>query len=337
MIGFRNLNAHVKGLINGSYPDIGQVFYMVDSNYRTAAQGWSNAQGTGPLDLFAAYGDGAETYVYYAPGTQPSGVTYATDRAAIQAMIDAQTDFRGDIGFFTPGAYSLATTALAFNVPNARYLGPPVANPKRSVVTLTDAIGDNAVSVDNVEFGFLRFVPLTAQNWFQIANGADGGYIHDSFYDADGITADTATEFIATAATTEEWLVERVTSFVDAAQGSFAALIGANWWKFSDCEFIVDGGTWASVITFLTTASQGCQVLGSRTVAAGASSLITNVFTGMAGANMLKVLDFRMDGTATPTAGNIETGFDATTGIELAECYITGDATTQGGLLIVLT
>ena len=200
-VGFQNLSASVKNLINGNYPDIGQIHYLVDSNFRTYAQGWSRADGTGPINLYDEQNPG---YVFYAPGAQPSGVTYSTDRNAVQGAIDAMVDFRGDTLFFTPGALSIATTALAFNVPNARYLGPPVRNPRRTAVTITDAIGDNTVSVDNNEFAFIRFVPLTAQNWFQLANGADGGYIHDCFYDADGITASTSTEFIATAATTDD-------------------------------------------------------------------------------------------------------------------------------------
>jgi len=32
-------------------PDIGQTLYLVDSNYRTAAQGWFRPDGTGPGDL----------------------------------------------------------------------------------------------------------------------------------------------------------------------------------------------------------------------------------------------------------------------------------------------
>ena len=45
--------------------DLGQVHYMVDGNYRTLAEGWSRADGTGPLDLWAARNPG---YVFYTPG-----------------------------------------------------------------------------------------------------------------------------------------------------------------------------------------------------------------------------------------------------------------------------
>ena len=339
-IAWKNLSGHVKQLINGSYPDIGQVFYMVDSNYRTAAQGWSNAEGTGPLDLFAQYGQGAETYVYYAPGTgQPSGVTYATDRAAVQAMIDAQTDFRGDIGFFTPGAYSIATTALEFNVANARYLGPPVPTAYRSAVTITDAIGDNNISVDNTEFGFLRFVPLTAQNFFQIASGADFGYMHDYLYDAQGIATSTSTEFVASAAS-EGWVIRRGVHVVDDEQGDAFALTSSVRWLWEDCDFYVEltGVAWESVFTFLTSAlgniARRCTFRGCG----GATpAVFTNIFTGVANVNgQLLITDCRVDGTALATASAIETTFGTATDVEIIETFQSGDATGEGGVVIAL-
>ena len=339
-IAWKNLDAHVKNMINGSYPDIGQTFYMVDSDFRTAAQGWSNAEGTGPLDLYAKYGSGAATYVYYAPGTgQPSGVVYDRDQLAIQAAIDAMTDFRGDTLFFTPGSYSIGTTALEFNVANARYLGPPVPTAYRSAVTLTDAIGDNNVSVDNNEFAFMKFVPLTAQNFFQTASGADFGYMHDYLYDAQGIAASTSTEFVA-GTTNEGWVIRRGTHVVDAAQGDAFALTSSTRWLWEDCDFYVELTTvaWASVFTFITSAlgniARRCTFRGCG---GSTPAVFTNIFTGVANVNgQLLITDCRVDGTALATASGIETTFGAATDVELIETYQSGDATGEGGVVIAL-
>ena len=70
---------------------------------------------------------------------------------------------------------------------------------------------------------------------------------------------------------------------------------------------------------------------------ATATAVFTNIFTGLAATKgQLKVSDCRVDGTALATATAIETGFGATENIEIVETYLTGDATTQGGVLITL-
>lgn len=322
-----------------SVPDIGEVFYAVDTNYRTGVQGWSQADRTGPLDLYNEKNPGR---VFYGAGggTFAPSNTYATDAAALQAAIDAMVDFRGDTLFMTPGNYSLAT-ALNLNVSGMRWKGKAVANPRRAAVTITDAIGDHsfAAAGDDNEVAFLRFVPLTAQNTFTNVSGSDGNYFHHIFWDAKGVATSTATECFNLITSTSDWLVEDSVFEVDAAQGDAFTLSDARRLTVDRCQFSVVGPTitWASLFTFATTASLGCIVkncdFGSG---GGANGLITNVFTGMAGGSILLVRNCYLNGTSTPTATNIETGFDATVGIELAENYITGDATTQGGLLIVL-
>jgi hypothetical protein len=309
--------------------DPAQVHYLVDSDFRTVAQGWARPDQTGPLDL---YGQRNPGYVYRTG-------EYSRDQLAIQAGIDALVDFRGDVLFSTPGTYTIGTTALALDANGMRWLGPDVRNPRRAAVTITDAIGDNSISVDDVEIGNLRLVPLTAQNFFTNATGADGGYIHHVHYDSTGVAASTATEFFLTIATTADWLVEQCVFEVDAAQGDAFTFVDARRWHVRDCNFFVNGPTitWASVVTFSGTASLG--VIFERChfgSGGGANGLITNEFTGMAGGSILKVMYCTVDGTSTPTGTNIETGFDATVGIELVENYLTGDATTTGGVLITL-
>lgn len=304
--------------------DPGQVHYLVDSNFRTQVQGWSRPDGTGPLDLFAHRNPG---YVYRT-------ADYASDALAAQAAIDAMVDFRGDTLFFTPGSYSLAAV-VAFNVANARYLGPEMGNPKSSRAIITDAIGDHTLAVNDVEFAYLTFVPLTAQNVFAIASG-DRAHFHHFYYNADGVTASTSTEFINASAQVADWLVEDFAVHVDGAQGDFITATSPARWVIQRGDFICEGGTWASVFTLATTP------IGNRADllffnGSGASSVYTAIFTGATDADMqILVTRCYLNGSAIATDGAIETGFGTTADIDLAECYYSGDSAAQGGLLAVL-
>lgn len=330
-VGVRSLHGQVQAMLARGFPDIGQVHYVVDSDFRTIAQGWSRADRTGPLDLYSQRNPG---YVFRTGD-------YGRDQLAMQAAIDATIDNRGDIVHFTPGSYSIGTTALAVNSRGIRLLGPPVAHPRRSLVTITDAIGSGlTVSVSDVELGFFTAVPLTATAFLSVSNGANFGLIHDVFYNAAGVAADTATEFCNAAATTTDWLVKDSVFKVDAAQGDAFTLASGTRWTIEYSDFLVALTTvaWASVITLsgtpLGNIVRNCTFRGEG----GATpAVFTNIFTGVANVNgQLQVQDCRIDGTALATATAIETGFGTTTDIELAENYQTGDATTEGGVLITL-
>ena len=119
---------YTKSLLASEY-DPAQVHYMVDSDFRTIAQGWSRADGTGPMDLYQARNPG---YVYRTTDS-------ATDAVALQAAIDSMVDFRGDALFFTPGAYSIATVRT-IDVPDARWLGPKVSHPSLARASITAAV-----------------------------------------------------------------------------------------------------------------------------------------------------------------------------------------------------
>lgn len=334
-IGYANLNQHVKGLINGNYPDIGQVHYVVDSNYRTHAQGWSRADGTGPIDL---YNERMPGYVFYTPEDgSPNIRSYSTVAAAIQGAIDALVDFRGDTVFFTPGAYAPAT-ALTVDVANARYLGPPVLNARRAAVTITDGVGDlitTTAAADDMEWAFIKFVPFTAQNIFNLVSGTDRGFLHHCYYDTTGVTADTATEFFNGASQEADWLIQNCYHRIDALHGDCYTLAAALRWVWEDCIFLTEVASYASVFTF-TAASMGNMVRRCYFLA-DADGTYTNIFTGAANQNQQLLLDeIVVSGTALATATAIETTFGTTTDIEIARCWQTGDATLEGGVEIAL-
>lgn len=329
MISQRNLDSSLQSRL---FPDLGQSFYIVDSDFRTVAQGWSKADRTGPLDLFAArQSQGGAQYVYRTGD-------YGSDAAAIQAAIDAAVDYRNDKLIFTPGNPSIAT-ALAVDVDGLRILGIPSGHPRRSSVTLTDAVGGGlTLTASNVEIGNMTLVPKTAQKSIVVTSG-DFGYVHDVYWNALGVATSTSTMGISAAASTD-WLVERCIFNVDAAQGPAFDLTSSVRWTVQDCDFYVNLTTvaWASVVTFTTSALgnifRGCTFRGCGGATA---AVFTKIFTGVANVNgQLLVTDCRIDGTALSTGTDIETTFGTTTDIELIENYKSGDATTEGGTLIVL-
>jgi len=316
----------------------GQTYYLIDSDYRTAqAQGWSQSDGTGPLNLLDQRRPGR---AFMTPGGSIS-TPYATDAAAMQGAIDACVDFRGDKVYLTPGSYTPAT-ALSFDVPNMRWMGPNVRHPKQARVTVTagiDAIYSLTAAADDVEIAHHRIIPITAKNVIDITAAANRGYLHDLFYDATGITGSTSTEFCNGAAS-DDWLVERCAFYVDAAQGDAFTLASPVRWTWQDNDFYVGltGIAWASVFTFATSALglvmrrnlfRGC---GGATPA-----VFTNIVTGVANVNgQLMFYDNYIDGTALATASGIETTFGTLTDIEVANNYQSGDAAGEGGVLIAL-
>lgn len=318
-------------------PDFGETHYVVDANFRTQAQGWTRADGTGPLDLWAERNPG---YVYGSGASSGSGLDYGTDSAAIQGAVDAAIDYRGDKVFLLPGSYSLAT-AIAVNCPGIRIMGPPVRNLRQSRVLITDAIGSGlTLSVTDVELGYFTAVPKTATAFMSVGNASNFGYVHDIYYNALGVAASTSTEFCNAVATNIDWLVERCTFNVDAAQGDAFTLDSPTRWVVQDSDFYVNitAIAWASVFTFTTTALGNVVRRNMFRGCGGATAAVfTNIFTGIANVNgqLMAYLNF-VDGTAQATATDIETTFGTTTDIELAENYQTGDATTEGGKLIVL-
>lgn len=229
--------------------DFGEVHYMVDSDYRTQAQGWSRADRTGPLDLYLQRsGNALSSYVFRT-------ADYSSDAVAIQAANDAMIDFRGDAILFTPGNYSVAT-ALVIDVSDARWLGPKCSNPvnARSILTaaVANAFAPTAAS-DRFELGYLQLVPLTAATMWNCA-AVTGFHCHDTFWNVDGIAVNIATLGFVFAATPEFVQFDRNYIWVDGAQGPWIQFSGAaKGVSIRDFTIFVEAGSWAAAIDFAGT------------------------------------------------------------------------------------
>ena len=330
MIFERNLGMSLRSKLSRGNFDIGQNYYMVDSNLRTIAQGWSKADHTGPLDLWRGQNNLGTEYVYRTGD-------YASDEAAIQAANDAMVDFRGDILHFTPGTY-VPAVVLTIDVPNARWLGPASDNMRRETVTIASTITnslDIGAAADNFEIGFMRLVPESGETTIRIAEACNGGYAHHLYWDANdsNIAASTSTQtFVFNgSASIDEWLVANCYFIVEDAQGDVFTLDDTDDLWVDSCVFNSQAGTWATTVT----QEAGClKNVFARCWWIGVGA-ITNSFTGTnAGGDSAIAAYCTTDGTA-QAATALETGYGTTVEFEQAENYTSGDATTEGGILVV--
>lgn len=305
-------------LIRPATPDFGQVFYMVDSDYRTAAQGWSRADRTGPLDLHEARKSsaGSGQYVYRT-------ADYSSDAVAIQAAIDAQVDFRGDALYFTPGAYSVAT-ALAINVPDARWIAKPVSHPTLASASLTAAVAAAfapTAAADRMEIGYLSLIPLTAGTMWDVGAVA-GFHVHDTFWNTDGITASTATVGFVFATTSEFVHFDHNYVWVDGAQGPWIRAAGIiKGLTVRDFEIFVEAGSWAAAIDLAGVGIAHFDV-GPGTISGGGTALTS----------LLTLADKTTDSssgfvhgvrssTKGPAAGSLAVPTTDTTTVDIVDCW----------------
>lgn len=315
-IKFKNLSGSVQSLLG---QDIGQTFYVVDSDYRTDVQGWSQADGTGPLDL----------YQQRNPGRVFRTGDYSSDSLCIQAAIDAMVDFRGDTLFFTPGAYSLAT-ALSIDVPDARWTGPRVSDPRLCRAKITDAVGSGCTTTaaaDRMEVGFLEFVPKTATTLWSCAAAMDRGHFHDFFYNSDGIAASTSTIFLTHAgATMDYWKFSDFLMLTDAAQGPLVKATGAfRSLRFENVMHSHEAGTLASALFTTTGTGTGpLSIDGLRGNISGGGAVTALVTVTEGGIDTVWVSLRNVRGSIGYCASNnlVALGSAEAAEVGLADCYL---------------
>ncbi len=328
---------NLKDIMGGLSGGFGETYYMVDSDARTAVQGWAQADRTGPLDLYSERSDGR---VFYTPGgtTTPSG---STDAAAMQLAIDQMVDFRGDTLFFTPGTYTPAT-ALVIDVPNARWTAQPRQRAHTaSLVAGVDVAFTCTAAADNMDVSYLRMVPLTATVMWTLPAGTDNFDAHDFTYDARGITTSTSTIFLKH---TGACLCTSVRNFVartNTALGPLVQVAGAS------LQGEINGFAW-----FHTANTQVTLLYETISGAAGASGwMVGNGHVQIGAGGVVTNLGAQIDMTAAGTNAtlvNITTsvagataalGWEAATGVagegDIVRCTVAliagGSATVGAG------
>ena len=321
---------NLKGVITASqpYPDTGEIFYLVDTNYRTGAQSWSTADHTGPLDLDGERNPGR---VFYTAGTGKSG-NYATDTLAIQAAIDAMVDFRGDALFWTPGAYA-PLAAVTVDVNDARWLGRPVRHAGAASATITAGVAAQftmTTAADRMEIAHLRFVPLTASHIFLIDTGVSQQHWHHFCYDATGIAADGATQMFLVAGTWDNTMLEDFMFITDAAQGPLIELDGTVT-GLTIRNFLHQHNAGTITLSLLDVDGAGATGIriGPGVGQIGADGVVTDLvdLADLTNTNGVTIQEFT-GSTGYATAGSLVTVAGTTAEANLVNCYI---ATVLGG------
>lgn len=262
--------------IRDGFLDFGEVIYVVDSDYRTVAQGWSRADRTGPLDLIADRPHSAEAYVFRTNDFNRS------DAQTIQAAVDAAVDFRGDAILLTPGDYS-ANAVVNANVADLRFLGPRLNYPTGARTTWTAAVAAMlAINADRVEIGNLRLVPVTESHFVAVATGADRFYMHDFFYDSTGVTANAGTQMVLFAGTSLHCAFKNFVAFTDGAQGPLIETDGTITGLHIDGFRLVHAGDATLSIALLDidgAASYGILVENGVGITSVVNAAVTNLIT----------------------------------------------------------
>lgn len=310
--------------------DFGETVYLVDSDYRTAAQGWSQSNRTGPLDLFADRNPGT---VFYTSGG-PAGSS-ASDAAALQAANDALVDFRGDMLYFTPGNYAPAT-AIVIDVPDARWSGSKRRRGQAATLTagVASVFGPTAAA-DNMEIAWLRFVPLTAAiMWARATAGADNMWFHDFTYDSRGIAASTGTIFLKDTGACLGTMLENFLYQSNTAGGPLVQLAAASIQGVIQ-RFLHLHSANTIVTSLFETITGGagatCWTIGPGHVQIGGGGVVTNLgamidMTAAATNATLRQITASVGGATTAL------GWEATTGIaaegDIVDSFV---ATVAGG------
>lgn len=285
---------NLKDLAARRQDDFGETFYVVDSDFRTAAQSWTTVDATGPLDLWQQRNPGRVFYTSGGPIT-----SLATDAAAVQAAVDAAVDFRGDVIRFLPGSLSLGAI-VTVDVPDLRILGPVRSHRSHIGITLTDTIGSHVISAaaDRVEIGWLRFVPKTAVPFWAPATLCDNLYMHDFIFDQRTVTASIVNQFVVASGTFKNHVFERFTGFTDGAQAPILAYTVAQNLEIYDFVLwhghLTTGATLAVALLFITGASLGIAIEKGRCNLSGlASNAVTNLVSAFESGGDIQELSVR--------------------------------------------
>ena len=270
------------------YPNFGEIHWVVKSDERTQAQGWTRSDGTGPLDLYSKL----------LPGFCYRTGDYSSQSVAIQAAIDAAVDYRGDVVMFTPGSYTIAT-ALAVNCADLRFLGPETkgSRPRVNITnSVASAFGITAGGIRS-EFAHIRFIPLTAQPTFNVTGLAHGLYFHDFSWDTRGIATSTSTKFLTSDQALQDFRADEFKWWTDAAQGPVFTFSGATKdTELMNFKHFVEAGTDAVSLAAFSNVVHTCVLIkNGRGVigGGGAASALASLADQTANTCTLTVDNFR--------------------------------------------
>lgn len=173
--------------------------------------------------------------------------------------MDLVTATAGDVIVLLPGAHSL-TAQESIDVAGVTITGLPSGkgHPNRMRTSLTTSAADETllIGASNVELAYIHFIPVTAQASIEANNSADYLYIHDCTCQMITPTANTATMFfqsIATSSGLTNLVIENCYVETVGGQGPALDLNDCAYATIKDCTFRLQGGTaWADAVVSAT-------------------------------------------------------------------------------------
>lgn len=179
-------------------------------------------------------------------GLSPEKALRTVNRA--QELVAANV---GDVVVLLPGTHTLTAT-LSMTKAGVTYTGLPCGKGNtlrpRTTLTGTGAIDLAAVSVANIEVCHMTIAPVTAQDAFDLAVGADGFHLHDFLLDFTTPAPSTSTVGLASPGACVGILIEDFAVHSDGAQGNAFVMTATLNSIIRRGTFVLSAGTWASTI-----------------------------------------------------------------------------------------
>lgn len=261
------------------------------------------------------------------PGDSPEKALASVNRAIALATANA-----GDVIVLLPGTHS-PTASIAVSKAGLTIMGLPggAGNFKRQKTAIAAVTGDQNMNVTaaDVEIAYLHFIPVTADSAIDLSADADRCHIHHCSFDMATPAANVGTIGVDLIGAASNVLVEECYFECDGAQGPAIAVGAAVDSTFRRNEIVLSAGTWAAA---MTTAAACDRILIYENYFHAGNATMTAGVLGTTGGSASAVAFHRNifpDSATVP----VDT-YDAGTA-ELAENYVAGVGSTDGGVLVV--
>lgn len=238
----------------------------------------------------------------------------------------------GDVIVLLPGTHT-PSASIAANVAGVTMMGLPSGagnflKPKATIAAVTGDQNCNVTAAD-IEFGFINWIPVTADTAVDLTADADRLHMHHCSFDFATPAASTGTIGIEALGAASNVLIDNCYWECDGAQGNAIVATALVDSAIQECDFSLSAGTWASVI-LTGAATDRMFIRRCNFYCAGTAITVGVNGTGASLADGVKVHDCRFDTDVTTPIDNFSAGE-----CNISENYDFGIGATDGGVLVV--
>ena len=237
----------------------------------------------------------------------------------------------GEVIVLLPGTHS-PTASITADVAGVTMIGLPggrghFRKQRASIAAVTGDQNLNVTAAD-IELAYLHFIPVTADTAIDASSAATRMHVHNCSFDMATPAVSTGTKAIEYLGAAADGIIEECYFHSDGAQGEAVATLSAVRLTIRRNEIYLSAGTWAAA---MRTGAAADGVLIYENYFHAGDATITAGILGTTGGTASAVAAWRNifpDSATVP----VDT-FDAGTA-ELAENYIAGVGSTDGGVLV---